>query len=162
MNYGNFKTLTSALQTADLLNTLQNVGTFTIFAPDDSAFNKLGLRTLTDLLKPSSRAKLIRILRYHVIPGERILSSQINSMYLPVRKHTLDGNQITISRFGNSLRIDNATVIRSDIVAGNGVIHVIDRVLTPPKLNFATSFSTNQSLSFIFILVLVSFCIRFF
>ena len=120
------------------------------------------MSTLTGLLDTANRARLIRILRYHVIVGDRITSAQINAMVLPIRRRTLDGSEITISRVGNSLKINDATVIRSDVLASNGIIHVIDAVLIPLKINLATSFTTNQSLLFIFVLIAVSFSIHFF
>lgn len=144
-NAGNFKTLVSALQAADLVTSLKGAGSFTVFAPNDAAFSKLVLSTLNDLLKTKNKRSLTRILKYHVIAGQRITSADLNRMFLPFNQDMLDGGYTRISRVGNSLKINNATVVLADIMAANGVIHVIDQVLIPPKANRAVSVSISQS-----------------
>jgi uncharacterized surface protein with fasciclin (FAS1) repeats len=119
---GTFKTLTAALQAADLVSTLKGDGPFTVFAPTDEAFAKLPAGTVEDLLKPENRDKLVSILTYHVVSG-KIMSSDLLST---TSARTVNGQDAAIG-----LRVGNANVIAADIQASNGVIHVIDTVLIP-------------------------------
>jgi transforming growth factor-beta-induced protein len=146
INNGNFQTLVAALNAADLTTALKGTGPFTVFAPTDAAFNKLPAGTVADLLKPENKAKLARILKYHVINGQRVTSAQINAMNLPTKVEMLDGGAITVSKDGNNLKVNDATVIIPDVMATNGIIHAIDTVLMPPTTSSATYFYLNQPL----------------
>jgi transforming growth factor-beta-induced protein len=124
---GSFKTLTKALQAAGLVDTLKGKGPFTVFAPTDEAFSKLPPGTLEDLLKPENKGKLTSILTYHVVRG-RVLATQL------AKKHsikTLNGQLLDISTNGGTVMVDNAKVVKANILCSNGVIHVIDSVLLP-------------------------------
>jgi uncharacterized surface protein with fasciclin (FAS1) repeats len=141
---------------------LKGAGPFTVFAPTDAAFNKLAAGTIADLLKPENKEKLIRILKYHVINNQNLTSSQINGMTLPTKVTMLTGDQITVSKDGNNLKVNDATVVLADVMATNGIIHAIDTVLMPPPpASLATSFSLNQSYLFILILTIIFSYIRF-
>jgi uncharacterized surface protein with fasciclin (FAS1) repeats len=124
---GSFGTLAKALQAADLVDTLKGSGPFTVFAPTDEAFAKLPASTLQDLLKPENKTKLQRILTYHVVPG-RITSSEV--VKLKTAK-AVSGDSIEIAANGGTVTVDNARVVKADIAASNGVIHVIDSVILP-------------------------------
>ena len=121
---GSFNTLAKALQAADLVGTLKEKGPFTVFAPTDEAFAKLPQATLDDLLKPENKAKLRRILTYHVVPG-RVTAADL--MKLKTTK-AVSGDTIDITAADGSVRVDQARVMKADINASNGVIHVIDSV----------------------------------
>jgi uncharacterized surface protein with fasciclin (FAS1) repeats len=124
---GNFKTLTAALQAAGLVDTLKGPGPFTVFAPTDEAFAKLPPGTVEELLKPENKDKLVAILTYHVVSGKVMAK---DAMKLTSAK-TVNGKSITIADQNGTVMIDNAKVIQADIVASNGVIHVIDAVILP-------------------------------
>jgi uncharacterized surface protein with fasciclin (FAS1) repeats len=124
---GSFSTLAKALQAADLVDTLKADGPFTVFAPTDAAFAKLPAGTLNDLLKPENKQKLRRILTYHVVPG-RVSSADV--VKLQTAK-AVSGDTIDIAANGGTVRVDNARVVKTDIAASNGVIHVIDSVIIP-------------------------------
>jgi uncharacterized surface protein with fasciclin (FAS1) repeats len=124
---GSFKTLAAALQAAGLVDTLKGKGPFTVFAPTDDAFAKLPAGTVEDLLKPENKQKLVAILTYHVVPG-RDLAAQVIKM---TSAKTVNGQYLTISVNGGTVMVDNAKVIKTDILCSNGVIHVIDSVLLP-------------------------------
>ena len=124
---GSFKTLVAALQAAGLVDTLKSKGPFTVFAPTDEAFAKLPAGTLEDLLKPENKSKLVAILTYHVVPGE-VLASQVTKMK---SAKTVNGESLTIQVEDGAVMVDNAKVIKTDILCTNGVIHVIDSVLLP-------------------------------
>jgi uncharacterized surface protein with fasciclin (FAS1) repeats len=124
---GSFNTLAKALQAADLVGTLKEKGPFTVFAPTDEAFAKLPQATLDDLLKPENKAKLRRILTYHVVPG-RVTAADL--MKLKATK-AVSGDIIDITVADGSVRVDQARVMKADINASNGVIHVIDSVILP-------------------------------
>lgn len=126
---GSFNTLAKALQAAGLVDTLKGKGPFTVFAPTDEAFAKLPAGTLEDLLKPENKSKLQRILTYHVVPG-KVGSAQVVKMS---SAKAVSGDTITIKTSGNTVMVDNATVVKTDIPASNGVIHVIDSVILPPS-----------------------------
>jgi uncharacterized surface protein with fasciclin (FAS1) repeats len=163
MNNADFKVLVTALQAGDLVATLKTVGPFTVFAPTDAAFNKLAPGTVNDLLKPENKDKLVGILKYHVINGKNITSTQINTMTLPAKVEMLQGDEITVSKNGNSLKVNDATVVLADVIATNGIIHAIDAVLMPPEpaASLATSFSLNQSFLLMLVLTLIFSYIRF-
>ena len=121
---GSFETLLTVARAAGLVGTLQGEGPFTVFAPTDEAFAALPEGTLEALLQDTE--KLAAILTYHVVPG-RVMAADV--VKLDSAK-TLNGRSVGIDA-SNGVRIDNATVIKADVVASNGVIHVIDTVLIP-------------------------------
>jgi uncharacterized surface protein with fasciclin (FAS1) repeats len=127
MAAGSFNTLAKALQAADLVDTLKGQGPFTVFAPTDEAFAKLPPGTLTDLLKAENKQKLQRILTYHVVPG-RVSSADV--VKLRTAK-AVSGDTIDITANGGSVMVDSARVVKTDVQASNGVIHVIDSVILP-------------------------------
>jgi len=124
---GSFNALAAALQAAGLVDTLKGKGPFTVFAPTDEAFAKLPGRTLEDLLKPENKEKLVAIVTYHVVPG-RDLASQVTKMSAA---KTVNGQSLAISVNSGTVMVDNAKVIKTDILCSNGVIHVIDSVILP-------------------------------
>src|SRR5271165_5028943 len=124
---GNFKTLAAALQAAGLVDTLKGQGPFTVFAPTDEAFAKLPAGTVEELLKPENKEKLVAILTYHVVPG-RDLAAQVVKM---TSAKTVNGQSLTIRVKDGTVMVDNAKVIKTDILCSNGVIHVIDSVVLP-------------------------------
>jgi uncharacterized surface protein with fasciclin (FAS1) repeats len=124
---GSFGTLAKALQAADLVDTLKGQGPFTVFAPTDEAFAKLPPATLNELLKPENKQKLQRILTYHVVPG-RVSSADV--VKLRTAK-TVSGDTIDIKANGGSVMVDSARVVKTDVQASNGIIHVIDTVIMP-------------------------------
>jgi uncharacterized surface protein with fasciclin (FAS1) repeats len=124
---GSFNTLVQAVQAADLAGTLKSDGPFTVFAPTDDAFAKLPEGTLENLLKPENKSYLQAILTYHVLPG-RIMSADA-AMVSSAK--TVNGQSFRIAKSANGLMVDKANVIKADIEASNGVIHVIDRVILP-------------------------------
>jgi uncharacterized surface protein with fasciclin (FAS1) repeats len=126
-NAGKFNTLLIAATEAGIAGTLSNDGPFTIFAPTDEAFAKLPDGTVESLLKPENRSKLVKILKYHVVPG-RVYSSDVVKIN---RAKTLEGDDLRIAAGGSGVRINDALVIKTDLDASNGVIHVVDRVILP-------------------------------
>lgn len=126
---GTFKTLLSALSEAELTQVLQGPGPYTVFAPTDEAFAALPKGTLEQLLKPENRAKLVKLLKYHVVPGtyssNRLTSGEVK---------TAEGSTVKVTVSGSAVRVNNARVIEPDIQASNGVIHAIDHVIMPPDL----------------------------
>jgi uncharacterized surface protein with fasciclin (FAS1) repeats len=127
MAAGSFNTLAKALQAADLVDTLKGQGPFTVFAPTDEAFAKLPAGTLNDLLKPENKQKLQRILSYHVVPG-RVSSTDV--VKLRTAK-AVSGDTIDIKTNDGAVMVDSARVVKTDVQASNGVIHVIDSVILP-------------------------------
>ncbi len=124
---GSFTTLAAALQAAGLVSTLQGDGPFTVFAPTDEAFAKLPAGTVESLLKPENREKLVSILTYHVVPG-RVYSDDVVGMR---SVKTVQGAKAPIRTDSHGVRIDSARIVKTDIDASNGVIHVIDSVIIP-------------------------------
>jgi len=124
---GQFTTLVTALKAAGLVKTLEGTGPFTVFAPTDAAFAKLPAGTVEDLLKPKNKKKLTAILTYHVVAGD-VSAADVTKM---TSAKTLNGASVTISVNGSVVKIDDATVVKADVAASNGVIHVIDTVLMP-------------------------------
>lgn len=120
---GDFKTLATALGAAGLVDTLKGKGPFTVFAPTDAAFSKIPKADLDALLK--DKAKLTAVLTYHVVPG-RVMAADVKAG----KVKTVQGSDLTISTTGG-VSVDNARVIKTDITASNGVIHVIDSVVIP-------------------------------
>lgn len=126
---GNFRTLAAALQAAGLVDTLKGKGPFTVFAPTDEAFSKLPAGTVESLLKPENKDKLRAILLYHVVAGD-VSAAQVIKMS---SAKTVNGQELKIAVQGGTVTVNGAKVIKADIVASNGVIHVIDTVLLPPN-----------------------------
>lgn len=124
---GQFETLAAALGAADLVETLKGDGPFTVFAPTDEAFAKLPEGTVENLLKPENRDQLIAVLTYHVVPGKVKAADVIK---LDEAK-TVNGQSVSITVADGAVRVDNAKVLKTDITASNGVIHVIDTVILP-------------------------------
>jgi uncharacterized surface protein with fasciclin (FAS1) repeats len=124
---GNFTTLVAAVKAAGLVETLKGSGPFTVFAPTDAAFAKLPAGTLESLLKPENKGKLQSILTYHVVPG-KVLAKDV--VKLDSAK-TVQGQTVTIKAGKGGVMVDNAKVTKTDILASNGVIHVIDTVILP-------------------------------
>ena len=124
---GSFTTLVSALQAAGLVDVLKGPGPFTVFAPTDDAFKKLPAGTVESLLKPENKDKLRAILTYHVVSGD-VTAAQ--AMKLSSAK-TLNGAALKLSAQNGTLMVNDAVVVKADIAASNGVIHVIDTVLIP-------------------------------
>jgi len=121
---GTFNTLVTAVQAADLVDTLKGPGPFTVFAPTDAAFAKIPKDKLDALLK--DKAALAKVLTYHVVSG-KVLASDVK----PGKVKTVEGESLTIEAKDGKVMVDKANVTKTDIVADNGVIHVIDTVLMP-------------------------------
>jgi uncharacterized surface protein with fasciclin (FAS1) repeats len=119
-----FNTLAKALDAAGLVETLKGPGPFTVFAPTDEAFAKLPPGTLEALL--ADKARLTKVLTYHVIPGA-VMAADVTKMS---SAKTVQGQSVSITTRGG-VKVDNANVVKTDIVATNGVIHVIDAVILP-------------------------------
>lgn len=124
---GSFTTLAAALDAADLIGTLKGDGPFTVFAPTDAAFAKLPAGTVEMLLKPENKAKLQAILTYHVVPRS-VSSSEVVKLK---SAKTVNGQSVAIKVANGGVSIDGANVVKADIAASNGVIHVIDTVILP-------------------------------
>jgi uncharacterized surface protein with fasciclin (FAS1) repeats len=124
---GQFKTLAAALEAADLVGTLKGDGPFTVFAPTDAAFAKLPEGTVESLLKPENRDQLIAILTYHVVPG-KVEAADVVKLS---EAKTVNGQEVSITVADNGVQINDANVVKTDINASNGVIHVIDTVILP-------------------------------
>ena len=120
---GSFKTLASALQAAGLVDTLKGQGPFTVFAPTDEAFAKIPKADLDALL--ADKAKLTAVLTYHVVSG-KVMAKDVKAG----KVKTVQGSELTVSTAGGVM-VDSAKVTKTDIVADNGVIHVIDSVVLP-------------------------------
>lgn len=123
---GTFTTLVTALKVAGLVEALQGEGPFTVFAPTDEAFAKLPAGTLEALLKDVPKLK--EILLYHVVPG-KVTAAQVVSLS---KAATLQGSDVAISAGKDGVKINDARVITTDVMASNGVIHLIDAVILPP------------------------------
>ncbi len=124
---GQFTTLVAAVQAAGLVETLEGEGPFTVFAPTDAAFAKLPEGTVEELLKPENKDKLVAILTYHVVPG-KVTSADIAGKTLEA--DTVEGQAVSIDAT-DGVKVNDATVVSADVMASNGVIHVIDTVLMP-------------------------------
>ena len=124
---GSFKTLAAALQAADLVDTLKSKGPFTVFAPTDAAFAKLPAGTVESLLKPENKEKLRTILLYHVVPGS-VRAAQVVKL---TSATTANGQAVSIKSDKHGVTVGGARIVKTDIAASNGVIHVIDTVLLP-------------------------------
>ena len=123
---GSFKTLVAAVKAAGLVDTLKGKGPFTVFAPTDEAFAKLPAGTVEELLKPENKKKLTDILTYHVLAG-KVMAADVKTM----EAKTVQGSSAAVKVADGKVTIDKANVIKTDIEASNGVIHVIDAVIIP-------------------------------
>lgn len=121
---GQFTTLVAALKEADLVDVLKGSGPYTVFAPTDAAFEKLPKGALEGLL--SDKEKLIAVLTYHVVPG-KVMAADVK----PGSVKTVQGQSLTVATKNESVMVNDAQVIQTDIAASNGVIHVIDSVVLP-------------------------------
>ena len=120
---GSFKTLATALGAAGLVDTLKGKGPFTVFAPTDDAFAKIPKADLDALLK--DKAKLTAVLTYHVVPG-KVMAADVKAG----KVKTVQGSELNVTT-AMGVMVDNAKVTKTDIIADNGVIHVIDTVIMP-------------------------------
>lgn len=124
---GSFNTLVTAVKAAGLVETLKGDGPFTVFAPTDEAFAKLPAGTVEALLK--DKAKLTKILTYHVVSGNVMASDVVKLNGKSVK--TVEGSSVKVTVKGGKVMVDNANVVKTDIACSNGVIHVIDTVIIP-------------------------------
>ncbi|MBJ2128961.1 fasciclin domain-containing protein [Alteromonas sp. IB21] len=125
-----FSTLVTAVKAADLVSTLKGDGPFTVFAPTDEAFAALPAGTVEMLLKPENKQTLVQILTYHVVAG-KVTAEDVSTLS---NATTVEGSQVDISAKMGDVMINNAKVIKADIMTSNGVIHVIDTVLLPAEV----------------------------
>jgi uncharacterized surface protein with fasciclin (FAS1) repeats len=121
---GKFNTLIAAIDAAGLTDTLKGTGPFTVFAPTDEAFAKLPAGTVDALLK--DKAKLTKILTYHVVAGQ-VMAKDVK----PGKVTTVEGSKLSVTKGSYGVKVDNAQVVATDVAASNGVIHVIDTVVIP-------------------------------
>ncbi len=126
---GSFNTLAAALQAVGLAETLKGKGPFTVFAPTDEAFAKLPAGTVDSLLKPENKEKLKAILLYHVVSGE-VTAAQVVKL---TAAKTINGQNVQIMVRDGNVMVNDASVVKADVMASNGVIHVIDTVLLPKE-----------------------------
>jgi uncharacterized surface protein with fasciclin (FAS1) repeats len=126
---GQFKTLAAALGSAGLVATLKGPGPFTVFAPTDAAFAKLPPGTVENLLKPENKEQLTAILTYHVVSGT-VKASQVATLK---QAKSLNGKMLNVMVQNGTVSINEAKVTTTDIGATNGVIHIVDTVILPPK-----------------------------
>ena len=128
---GSFNTLVDALKAADLVSTLKEKGPFTVFAPDDAAFNRLPKSTLKTLMKPTNKSRLQDVLKFHVLQGRKRAAdiSSLSSI------KTLSGESLEVEKKGNVIRIGDAKIRRTNLEAENGIVHVIDQVLVPEEVD---------------------------
>ena len=124
---GSFKTLVTAVKAAGLVDTLKGEGPFTVFAPTDEAFAKLPVGTVENLLKPENKKQLVAILTYHVVSG-KVMSKDIVGKKTMAK--SVEGGEISVDAT-DGVMVYNAKVVKADIEASNGVIHVIDAVIMP-------------------------------
>lgn len=121
---GSFNTLVAAVQAAGLVDTLKGPGPYTVFAPTDEAFARIPKAKLDALLK--DKAALTKVLTYHVVPG-KVMAANVK----PGPVKTVQGSNLTVSASGGTVSVDKARVVKTDVQADNGVIHVIDSVIMP-------------------------------
>ena len=124
-----FKTLVAAVKAADLVDTLSGKGPYTVFAPTDEAFAKLPKGTLESLLKPENKDQLVAILKYHVVPGN-VMAKDVVKLS---KAKTAQGQNVRIKVADGKVKVNKANVVKTDVKSSNGVIHVIDTVILPPK-----------------------------
>ena len=121
---GSFNTLVAAVKAANLVETLQGKGPFTVFAPTDEAFAKLPKGTVESLLKPENKEKLVAILTYHVLAG-KVMAADVKTM----KAKTVNGQSLDVKVTDGAVTVNSAKVLKTDVAASNGVIHVIDTVI---------------------------------
>lgn len=126
---GNFQTLAAALEAAGLVETLKGDGPFTVFAPTDDAFSKLPAGTVESLLEPANKDQLVAILTYHVVPGNLPAAEVVKYD----QAETVNGARLDIDAGSGGVKVNDANVTATDIMADNGVIHVLDAVVLPPE-----------------------------
>jgi uncharacterized surface protein with fasciclin (FAS1) repeats len=126
---GQFNTLAAALEAAGLVDTLKGDGPFTVFAPTDEAFAKLPAGTVESLLEPANKEKLVAILTYHVVPGNLPAADVVKYD----EAETVNGARLDIDAGSAGVTVNGANVTATDVMASNGVIHVIDAVVLPPE-----------------------------
>ena len=126
---GSFKTLVAAVKAAGLVDALKSDGPLTVFAPTDKAFAKLPKGTVANLLKPENKKTLQAILKYHVVAGQVAAKDVVKLS----KAKTLQGDNVAIAVADGKVKINNANVVKTDIVCSNGIIHVIDAVILPPE-----------------------------
>ncbi len=128
-NNGSLTKLVAAVKAAGLVETLKGAGPFTIFAPSDDAFNKMPAGAVDNLLKPENKAELVRLLKYHGIacrvPSSELKGKKFNRKSVEGAELALDGTE--------GVSVNRVKIVGADIDASNGVIHVIDTILVPPK-----------------------------
>ena len=124
-----FSTLTAAIEAAGLTETLSGDGPFTVFAPTNAAFEALPPGTVDTLLKPENKAVLTKILTYHVVPAKAV-STDLSSGDVA----TVEGSPVKVMVEDSGVKVNEANVVQADIMASNGVVHVIDKVIIPPGL----------------------------
>ena len=125
----NLSTLVAAVKAAGLVETLQGDGPFTVFAPTNDAFAALPAGTVESLLKPENKDKLIAVLTYHVVAG-KVKSTDLKE---GMEAGTVQGSKVKVSLNGGA-KINDAKVVAADVMASNGVVHVIDKVILPPNM----------------------------
>lgn len=121
---GSFNTLITAVGAAGLTDTLKGPGPFTVFAPTDEAFAKIPKDKLDALLK--DKAALTKVLTYHVVPG-KVMAADVKAG----KVKTVEGSPLSVSMNGGKVEVNDANVVKTDVLADNGVIHVIDNVVIP-------------------------------
>ncbi len=126
---GSFKTLIAAVTAADLVDTLKGAGPFTVFAPTDDAFKKLPAGTVDNLMRPENKGKLISLLKHHVVSG-KVTAADIGKTSM--QRRSVGGSDIAIDG-SNGVTADGAKVTTADVMATNGVIHIVDTVLAAKK-----------------------------
>lgn len=127
----NFSTLVTAIKAAGITDILKDSGPFTVFAPTNEAFNALPAGTLEKLLKPENKDALVQVLTYHVVEG-KVTAEQVVGLS---EATSVEGTTIDISTDMGSVMVEDASVVKTDIMASNGVIHVIDKVIIPDTLS---------------------------
>ena len=137
-----FRTLVAAVKAAGLVDTLKGKGPYTVFAPTDEAFSKLPKGTVEGLLKPENKKKLVSILTYHVVPG-KVLAKDVRSG----RVKTANGSSLDVQVTRGGVNVNKAKVVATDVMASNGVIHVIDTVIIPQSSSSRRSSQTKSSQS---------------
>ena len=128
-------TLVTAVKAAGLVETLKSEGPFTVFAPTNEAFNALPEGVLDMLLKPENKDKLVAVLTYHVVPA-KVMSGDLSD---GMKAETVEGSEATITITDGKAKVDGAIVVMADIIASNGMVHVIDQVILPPSIKEALS-----------------------
>ena len=121
-----FSTLVAAVKAAGLVETLKGEGPFTVFAPTNAAFAALPAGTVESLLLPENKAKLVAILTYHVV-GAKVMAADVK----PGMVKTLNGQSFEVTVVDGKVKVDGATVVKTDVTGTNGVIHIIDQVILP-------------------------------